>query len=138
MSLCSKYDEINDFYTLLNAFISTHEATTTKTKNRINRITNNVNQIYNDYFELYKTNYNSRNVKIEENRGRDYKQFEIIDNRRQEPKSTKKEETETKKPNEIQNPLWIKSTKKEETKTKKSDEIQKPLWIKLNKLILTH
>ena len=35
--------------------------------------------------------------KNQEKRGRDYKQFEIIDNRCQEPKSTKKEETETKK-----------------------------------------
>ena len=34
MSLGSKYDEINGFYTLLNAFIYTHEATTTETKNR--------------------------------------------------------------------------------------------------------
>ena len=35
----------------------------------------------------------------------------------------------------MQKPLWIKSTKKEETETKKKkpDEIQKPLWIKLNK-----
>ena len=42
-------------------------------------------------------NYNSTNLKNQEKRGRDYKQFEIIDNRCQEPKSTKKEETETKK-----------------------------------------
>ena len=34
MSLGSKYDEINDFYTLLNAFINTHEGITTETKNR--------------------------------------------------------------------------------------------------------
>ena len=32
MSLGSKYNEINDFYTLLNAFINTHETTTTETK----------------------------------------------------------------------------------------------------------
>ena len=55
-----------------------------------------------------KKNYNSTNVKTEEKRERDNKQFEIIDNRGQEPKSTKKEETETKKPDEIQKPLWIK------------------------------
>ena len=38
MSLDSKYDEINDFYTLLNEFIKTHEASTTETKNRKIRI----------------------------------------------------------------------------------------------------
>ena len=32
MSLGSKYNEINDFYTLLNAFINTHETTTTETE----------------------------------------------------------------------------------------------------------
>ena len=32
MSIGSKYDEINDFYTLLNAFVNTHETTTTETK----------------------------------------------------------------------------------------------------------
>ena len=41
----------------------------------------------------------------------DYKQFKIIDNGDQEPKSTKKEETETKKPDEIQKPLWVKLNK---------------------------
>ena len=87
MSLGSKYDEINEFYALLNEFISTHETTTTETRNRKNRILNNVNQLYNDYFDLYKKNYNSVNV---ERRKHDYKHFEIIDNRGQEPKSTKK------------------------------------------------
>ena len=32
MSSGSKYDEIKDFYTLLNAFISTHKAITDDTK----------------------------------------------------------------------------------------------------------
>ena len=32
MPLGSKYDEMNDFDTLLNAFINTHEATTTELK----------------------------------------------------------------------------------------------------------
>ena len=54
MSLGSKWDEINDFYIFLNVFISTHEATPSETKNRINRILNNVNQLYNDYFNLSK------------------------------------------------------------------------------------
>ena len=97
MSLGSKYDEINDFYMLLNAFINTHKATNTETKNHKNRIVNNVNQLYNNYFDTYKKSYDIIKVKDKEKRGRDYKQFEIIDNGDQEPKSTKKEETEAKK-----------------------------------------
>ena len=58
-----------------------------------------------------KRNYDSEMVKDEEKRGCDYKQFEIIDNGDQEPKSTKKEETETKYSDEIQKPLWIKLNK---------------------------
>ena len=49
-----------------------------------------------------KKNYNSANVRNKEKRGRDYKQFEVIDNGDQEPKSSKKEETKIKKPDEIQ------------------------------------
>ena len=108
MPLGSKYNEINDFYTLLNGFINTSEATNTETKNRKNQILNNVYQLYKKYFEAYKRNYDSERIKDEEKRGRDHKQFEIIDNGHQESKSTKKEENE-------------------------SDEIQKPLWIKINK-----
>ena len=37
----------------------------------------------------------------------DYKRFETINNRDQGLKSTKKEESETKKPDEIQIPLWV-------------------------------
>ena len=58
-----------------------------------------------------KRNYDSEMVKDEEKRGCDYKQFEIIDNGDQEPKSTKKEETETKYSDEIQKPLQIKLNK---------------------------
>ena len=54
MSLASKYDEINDFCALLNAFINTHEATTTETKDRKDRIMENVKQLYNKYFDTYK------------------------------------------------------------------------------------
>ena len=95
-SLGSKYDEINDFYMILSNF-NNHKPTTNKTNNRTDRILNNVNQLYNDYFALYKKNYKSTNVKNEEKRGRDYKQFETIDTGNQGAKSTKKEETETKK-----------------------------------------
>ena len=54
MSLGSKYDEMNDFHTLLNAFINTHEATTTETKDRKDRIRNNVKRLYDKYFVLTK------------------------------------------------------------------------------------
>ena len=98
MSVGSKYDEINGFHTLLNVFINTHGAVGTETKNRKDRILNIVNQLYNKYFDAYKKIYNNEKVKDKEKRGRDYKQFQITDNRVQEPKSTKKEDTETKKP----------------------------------------
>ena len=54
MSLGSKYDEINDFYTFLNVFIYIHKATNTETKNRKERVMKKVLQLYNDYFNLYK------------------------------------------------------------------------------------
>ena len=54
MSLGSKYDEINDFYTFLNVFINIHKATNTETKNRKERVMKKVLQLYNDYFNLYK------------------------------------------------------------------------------------
>ena len=63
MSLGFKYDEINYFYLLLNAFINIHKATTPKPKNCKNKIMNNVNQLYNYYFNVYKENYNSENLK---------------------------------------------------------------------------
>ena len=81
MSLGSKYDEMIDFYTLLNAFINTHEVITTKTKDRKDRIMNNVKPLYDKYFDTYKKNYNSE-VKDEEKRGRNYKQFKIIDKKK--------------------------------------------------------
>ena len=97
MSIGSKYDEINDFYTLLNAFVNTHEATTTETK--IVKIEFWIMPINFTMIILIftKRNYNSTNVRKEEKRGRDYKRFEIINNRGQEPKSIKKEDTETRK-----------------------------------------
>ena len=53
----------------------------------------------------------SEKVKDEGKRGRDYKQFEIIDNKDQEPKSTKNKETETKTTDGIQKPLSAKLNK---------------------------
>ena len=58
---------------------------------------NNVNQLCNKYFDTYKKNRDNEKVKDEEKRGRNYKQFEIIGNGDQKPKSAKKEETDTKK-----------------------------------------
>ena len=57
-----------------------------------------VAQLYNDYFDLYEKNYNSRSLKNEEKKGRDYKQFEIIGDGYQEPESSNKKENKTKKP----------------------------------------
>ena len=54
MSLGSKYDEMNDFYKLLDAFINTYEANTTETKDRKDRIMKNVKQFYDEYFDTYK------------------------------------------------------------------------------------
>ena len=101
MSLGFKYGEMNDFYTLLNAFVNTDEVTTTDINDRKNRTLSNVKQLCNKYLNTYKKSYNSEKVKDEEKRGCDYKGFEIIDNGDQEPKSTKKEETKTKNPDRI-------------------------------------
>ena len=96
MSLGSKYYEINDFYTLLNALINTHKATNTETNNRKVRVMKKVVQFYNDCFDLYKQNCGSKQAKDKEKRGLDYKQYEMTDNGDQELKSAKKEETRTK------------------------------------------
>ena len=95
MPLGSKNGEMNDFYELLNVFINTHESSTTERQDRKNRIMNNIKQLCNQYLVKVLT-YDSEKVKDKEKRVYDYKQFEIIENRDQEPKSTEKEETETK------------------------------------------
>ena len=92
MSLGSKYDAIIDFHMLLIAFMKTHEATTTEIKYPKKRIMKKVEQLYNNYFDLYKKNTTYK--KLRRKKGHDYKQFEIIDNGHQEPKSTKKEPRE--------------------------------------------
>ena len=43
-----------DFHALLNAFINTHEASTTETKDRKNRILSYVKLLYNKYLDTYK------------------------------------------------------------------------------------
>ena len=97
-----------DFCTLLNAFINTHEATTTKTKDCKDRIINNVKPLYNKYFDTYKKNYNSEKVKDEDKRGQDYKQFEIFDKKKQ-----KSEWNKEKAKTEMQKPLWFEINRKE-------------------------
>ena len=47
-------------------------------------------------------NYDSERVKEKEKRGCDYKRFEIIYNKDEGPKLTKREKTETKKTDETQ------------------------------------
>ena len=54
MSLGSKYNEISDFYTLLNAFINTHKATNTETNDHKNRILSYVMPLCNKYLDTYK------------------------------------------------------------------------------------
>ena len=90
MSLDSGYDEMSDFSKFLNAFINTHKATNIETNDRKNRILSYVKRRYNKYLDSYNKNYDSKKVKDEEKRGRDYKRFKKIDNRDQVPKSTKK------------------------------------------------
>ena len=54
MSLDSKYNEMNDFYTPLNAFINRHKAINTETKDPKDRIMNNVKLPYDKYLDAHK------------------------------------------------------------------------------------
>ena len=81
MSLPSKYNEMSNFYTLLNAFNNTHKAINIKTKGCKDKIIKHVKLLYKNYFDAYKKNYDNENVKDEEKGGREYKQFEIMDNK---------------------------------------------------------
>ena len=54
MSLGSKYDEMIDFHTLLNAFINTDETTTNEINDRKNRILSHVKLLYDKYLDTYK------------------------------------------------------------------------------------
>ena len=106
MLLGSKYGELKGFYKLLSEF-KNHKLLTTETKDRKDRIMKNFNQLYNKYFNTYKKNCDSEKVEDEEKRGRDYKQFEIIDKKKQ-----KSERTEEKIKREMQKPLWLEISKK--------------------------
>ena len=83
MSLGSKYDEMIDFYQLLNSFINTHKAINTETKDCKDKILSYVEPLYNNYSDAYKKNYNNKELTDEEKRKYDYKQFEIIYNKDQ-------------------------------------------------------
>ena len=97
MSLDSKYVEMIDFYKILNSFINVHVAITAEAKDRKDRILSYVKPFYEKYFGAYKKNYDNKKLTDEEKRKYDHKQFEMIDNRDQGPKSAKEEETKTKK-----------------------------------------
>ena len=87
MSLDSKQDEVTDFHEFLNSFIKTHEATTTETKDYKDRILSHAKPLYNKYLDAYKKNYDREKVKKEEKREHDYKQFQIIDKKKNENQS---------------------------------------------------
>ena len=75
---------MNEFYVFLDSFINTHEATTSETKDRKDGIIMNfVKLIYGKNFNTYKTKCDNEKVKVKEKTGRDYKQFQIIDNKKQ-------------------------------------------------------
>ena len=95
---------MKNFCMLLNAFISTHKASTDETNDRKNRILSHVKLLYNNYLNAYKKDYDNKELTDEDKIKHDYKQFEIIDDRNQGLKLTKK-----------------------------TDEIQKPLWVKINR-----
>ena len=54
----------------------------------------NVSQLYNKYLSSYKKKFDSEKVKDEEKRGRDYKQFEIIDKKNKNQSGLKKKPRE--------------------------------------------
>ena len=82
MSLGSKNDEMSDFYTLLNAFINTQKATNIETKDRKDRIIKYVKPLYDQYFNVYNKNYDNTELTDKDKRKYDYKQFEIIDEKK--------------------------------------------------------
>ena len=79
ISFNSKHNEMKDFYTLLNAFISTHKAITDETKDRKNRILSYVKPLYNSHLDAYKKDYDSKELTDKDKRKYDYKKFELID-----------------------------------------------------------
>ena len=108
MSLGSKYDVMTDFHEFLNSFINTHKAITDETNDRKNRILSYVKPLYNNYLGAYKKSYDNKELTDEDKRKYDYKQFEIIDEKKQ-----KSERTEEKTKTIMQKPLWFKINRKE-------------------------
>ena len=54
MSLKSKYDDMNEFYQLLDTFINKQKTTTDETRDQKNTVLNSVKQLYNNCFNAYK------------------------------------------------------------------------------------
>ena len=105
-SLGSKYNDMTDFYKLLNSFINTHKVINTETKDRKNKILSYVKPLYKNYFDAYKKNCNNKELTDQDKRKYDYKQFEIINEKKQ-----KSEWTVEKTKTEMQKPLWVKINK---------------------------
>ena len=89
-SLGSKYNDMTDFYKLLNSFINTHRVINTETKDRKNKSLSYVKPLYKNYFDAYKKNYNNKELTNEDKRKYDYKQFEIINEKKQNQSGLKK------------------------------------------------
>ena len=128
----SNYDKMKDFNKLLIKFksLKTRKTETQFEKERM--LTKNVDQLYKNNYDANKSGYDTDDELTDDKKKKfDYKQFEIddeinkgskldektkqfgiIDNRDQGTKSTKKENTETKKPDEIHMPLWVTITRK--------------------------
>ena len=126
----SGYNNMKDFNKLL---INFERLKTKKTEAQLKkeRIIKNVDELYKNYFDAHKSNYDAIDTLGEDEKKKfNYKQFELGDEINKEPKLNEK----TKEFEIIDNrDQRTKLTKKEKIKTKKPDEIQKPLWVKINK-----
>ena len=54
MSLGSKYDEMEEFYTIFDLFINIYKATTAETKERKDKVLINFKPLYDKCFDTYK------------------------------------------------------------------------------------
>ena len=81
---------MEDFYTLLNAFISTHKTITDETKDRKNRILSYVKLLYNNYLDAYKKNFDNKKLTDEDKTKYGYKKFELIDKNKKNQSGLKK------------------------------------------------
>ena len=77
VSIDSKHGELKEFYELLSGF-KNQKPITNETKSRKNRILNNVNQLYNKYFDIYKKDYDSKDLNERDEKNFDLNQFKIF------------------------------------------------------------